>query len=142
MSTAISAKNKAGTISRDSVYADLDLGLNFHPGLKDIRPIYDIEAVKASVKNLVLTGGGDKPFHPEIGSDVFSYLFENADKFTSIGLSKAIVGVLTQYEPRVDQVNVDVVDNSDLNAWHITINFRVIAPDVATDVNFYLERLR
>lgn len=127
---------------RKNDYSDLDLGLNFHPGLKDIRPVTDVDAVKAAVKNLVLTGHSDRPFHPEIGCNVAGYLFENADAFTKSGISATIHRVLDTYEPRVDQVSVDVVDRSDINSYHITVRFRIKAPDVETDVGFYLERLR
>ena len=141
MST-LSAKNRSGTVARESLYTDLDIALNFHAGLKDIIPLYDLDAVKNAVKNLVLTGGGERLFHPEIGSDIFSYLFENANKFTQAGIGKSIETVLAQYEPRIDNVTVEVTDKQDLNSYYITINYRIKAPDVATDVNFYLERLR
>ena len=134
--------NNTLSTQKPPMYADIDLGLNFHPGLKDIRPIYDLAAVKASVKNLVLTGGGDKVFHPEIGSNIFAYLFEPADKFIAAGMERAIESVLDRYEPRVDQVEVNVIDKSDVYTYNINIIFRVIAPDISTEVNFYLERIR
>lgn len=142
MSTALSSKNLSNRIARSNIYADLDLKFLLHPGLKDLRPLYDINAVKNSVKNLVLTGAGDHPFHPEIGSSLSHYLFQNANKFTAYGIKESIKKVLSIYEPRIDQVEVDVQDDLDVNAYRITINFRVRAPDVPTQVQFYLERIR
>lgn len=142
MSIKLSSKNRASTIARNKYYKDLDLGLRVHPGLLDIRPLEDIEAVKNSVKNLVMTGGGDRPFHPEIGSSVFNYLFELGNNWTALGIQSAIKKVLDIYEPRIDRVSVEVIDQLDRNSYFITIGFRVKAPNIATEVNFYLERLR
>ena len=142
MSRILSIKSESSRVSRTKMYADLDLSLNFHPGLMDIRPIYDVDAVRTSVKNLILTGGGDHPFHPEIGSNIFGYLFENATKFTVYGISQAIEQVLARYEPRIDNVVVNMVDKTATNAFEVTIEFRVKAPDVDTEVSFFLERLR
>ncbi|SVD68203.1 uncharacterized protein METZ01_LOCUS421057, partial [marine metagenome] len=51
-------------------YTDLDLFFNKRGTSKDITKVTNIQAVKRSIRNLVLTNHYEKPFHPEIGSGV------------------------------------------------------------------------
>ena len=133
---------KSSNIATNSVYSDLNLLMPLHPILKDIPPLKDIEAVKQSVKNLVLTNFFERPFHPEIGGNVTSKLFEPADKFTAIEIRDEIKEVLKNYEPRVNGVNVEVFDNLDANAFLVNIAFNVIYLQAETEVSFNLQRLR
>jgi hypothetical protein len=133
---------KSSNIATSSVYSDLDLLFPIHPNRDDITPLKDLEAVKQSVKNLVLTNFFERPFHPEIGGNVTSKLFEPADKFTAIEIRDEIKEVLKKYEPRVNGVNVEVFDNLDANAFIVNIAFNVIYLQVETEVSFNLQRLR
>lgn len=142
MSKALSSFNKAQVVSRQRMYSDFDISMNFHPGLKDIRPVVDLDAIRNSVKNLVLTGPGDHPFHTEIGCGIFYYLFEPADIFTNQRIATTIQSMLLSYEPRIDSINVTVTDKDSLNSYHITIEFRVKSASITTSTSFYLERLR
>ena len=133
---------KSSNIASSSVYSDLDLLFPIHPARNDITPLKYIEAVKQSVKNLVLTNFFERPFHPEIGGNVTSKLFEPADKFTAIEIRDEIKEVLKNFEPRVNGVNVEVFDNLDANAFVVNIGFNVIFLQVETEVSFNLQRLR
>jgi len=124
-------------------YSDLDLRDPFiSPFSKDVIPVTDIMAVKNSVRNLVLTNFYETPFDPFKGSNARGLLFENANTYTAIAINKEITRVLIQYEPRVNVTSVDVIDQSDVNAYLVTINFNVIALNTQAALNFYLERLR
>ena len=127
-----------------TVYADIDIrdGMWFHPVRRDIVPTYDINAVKNSVRNLVLSNYHDAPFQPYRGSNITALLFENATPYTAIAINKEITRVLAEYEPRINAIDVQVTDNSDTNSYVITISFNVIALNTIGTVNFYLERLR
>lgn len=133
---------KSSNIATTSVYSDLNLLMPIHATRNDIVPLKDIEAVKQSVKNLVLTNFFERPFHPEIGGNVTSKLFEPADKFTAIEIRDEIKEVLKNYEPRVNGVNVEVFDNLDANAFVVNIGFNVIYLQEETEVSFNLQRLR
>ena len=61
----------------NNLYSDLNLNFNKNPATKDIAKLKDVEAVKRSVRNLILTNRFERPFHPEIGSDIRALLFEN-----------------------------------------------------------------
>jgi phage baseplate assembly protein W len=133
---------KAAVVSKRKQYADLDLSLTLHPIFNDIIPLVDIDAVKAAVKNLVLTNFNERPFQPTIGSNLRALLFEPGDIFTIIAIKNGIRDVLKRFEPRVDRVKIQVQDNSDENRYDITVGFRVITLDQPVDLTFYLVRIR
>jgi len=134
--------DKSSNISKVDTYSDLDLFFTKHPILKDITPLRDIDAVKQAVVNLVLTNFYERPFHPEIGGNVSAKLFEPADRFTASEIRDEIKEVLKNHEPRVNGVNVAVYDQSDANAYTVTIAFNVIYLQAETEVTFNLQRLR
>ena len=140
----ISDYNKGSTpssnVAKSRTYSDLNLAMPIHPERKDITPLRDIDAVKQSVKNLVLTNFFESPFHPEIGGNVTAKLFENADMFTAIAIRDEIKTVIQEFEPRVDQVNV--FDDVDRNSYVVNISFNVIFLQIETEISFNLQRLR
>lgn len=129
-------------VSKRKGYADLDLSLIPHPNKKDIIPLTDIDAVRNSIRNLVMTSPYERPFQPELGSRVKSLLFENADSTTSYLLRSYIFDIIEQYEPRVSEVVVEVQDDSDNNGYHVTITFNVISISVRSEAQIFLERIR
>lgn len=135
-------QSRSVVVSKTRPYSDLDLKLTLHPIFGDIIPLTDIDAVKNSVKNLVLTNFNERPWSPNLGGNVRGFLFEPADKFTITALRRAIKRVIEQHEPRVDSVTVKIVDNGDENRYDVTIGFRVITLNVEVNVDLYLIRLR
>ena len=129
-------------VAKKNKYADLNLAFLKHPIFADVTPLNDIDAVKQSVKNLVLTNFLEKPFHPEIGGNVTRLLFEPADAFTGIAIRDEIQRVLDEYEPRINAVNIEILDDADKNMYRITIGFNIIYVNLETEVNFNLQRLR
>ena len=131
------------TVAAIQTYSDLDLRDPFiSPFTKDVIPVTDIMAVKNAVRNLVLTNFYEIPFDPFRGSNIRALLFENANTYTALAINKEITRVLIQHEPRVNVTGVNVVDNSDVNAYEVTINFNIIALNTEAALNFYLERIR
>jgi phage baseplate assembly protein W len=128
--------------SSPAVYSDIPLDLKIHPNLYDVRPLKDTRAVQQSVKNLVLSNFTDRPFQPYLGSNVTALLFEPADVGTAIALKEEIIRVLTDHEPRIANVTVQVFDNSDRNAYKINIGYTIVISDTNDNTEFYLERLR
>lgn len=133
---------KSAIVSKRRQYSDIDLSLIPHPNKKDIIPLTDVDAVKQSIKNLIMTGRYERPFQPNLSSGVRSILFEQADSITTARLRIYIEDVIRDYEPRVDDVEVIVEDDADNNAYYVTIAFNVIAYQQQSDVTIYLERLR
>jgi|TARA_B110000977_G_scaffold197159_1_gene279030 phage baseplate assembly protein W len=123
-------------------YRDLDLFFTKRSRDKDINILTNVTAVKRSVRNLVLTNFYEKPFHPEIGCGIRGLLFENASPLTSIAMSQACKDVIISYEPRVNNVSVEVRPDLDRNAYDMTIRFTISdAPTELVELNVLLEVL-
>ena len=124
-------------------YSDLDLFFGKKAASNDINKVNDIQAVKRSVRNLVLLNHYEKPFHPEIGSGVRDVLFENMTPTTSHILTRKIEMVIENFEPRARLISVTASPNLDRNEYECTITFYVVnAPTELVDLTVFLERLR
>jgi len=124
-------------------YTDLDLFFSKKATSKDISKVTDIQAVKRSVRNLILTNHYEKPFHPEIGSGVRGILFELMTPITAHVLTQQIELVIENFEPRAKLISVRAQPNLDRNEYECTIEFYVAnAPTELVDLTVFLERLR
>ena len=124
-------------------YTDLDLFFTKKATSKDISKVTDIQAVKRSIRNLVLTNHYEKPFHPEIGSGVRGILFELMTPITAHVLTQQIELVIENFEPRAKLISVRAQPNLDRNEYECTIEFYVAnAPTELVDLTVFLERLR
>ena len=132
------------TTNIDSVrnFRDLDLNFAIHPITKDVN-IYKAEyAVINSIKNLILTNHFEKPFQPEIGSNIRRLLFENVDSIMAAQIEREIEETITNFEPRVQISSVIAIHAPEENGYKIRLEFFVINnPDPIT-INFFLERIR
>ena len=124
-------------------YTDLDLFFAKKATSKDISKVTDIQAVKRSIRNLVLTNHYEKPFHPEIGSGVRGILFELMTPLTAHILTRKIEDVIENFEPRARLISVRAQPNLDRNEYECTVQFYVVnAPTELVDLTVFLERLR
>tara|TARA_Y100001973_G_C5206022_1_gene341608 strand:+ start:2701 stop:3087 length:387 start_codon:yes stop_codon:yes gene_type:complete len=126
----------------DARYRDLDLDFTPHPTTTDVSMKTNSEAVKRSVRNLVLLNTYEKPFHPEIGSGVRDLLFEPATPLTAVRIKRAIEEVIDNFEPRADLLGVNVGLEVDRNAFAVSIEFRIRNMEQPESLSFSLERLR
>lgn len=122
-------------------YLDLDLNFSIDPINGDVSTKTDDAAIKRALRHLILLRSGDKPFHPEIASNVSNLLFEPATPMTAIRIQNEILRVIRAYEPRVtiNTVNVDL--NNDGNSFTVSMSYNInntLTPDQYT---FSLERL-
>jgi phage baseplate assembly protein W len=136
------SKQRSSNVAGRALYSDLDLNLNLHPVKMDISPVTDVRAVRNSVKNLVLTNFGERPFQPKLGSNVTALLFENTDQFTAIMMKKEIYRLLEDHEPGINAIRVEILDDTDANAYRVSIEFNVIKINAQAEVEFALQRLR
>jgi len=124
-------------------YSDLDLFFSKKNSDSDISKVTDIQAVKRSVRNLVLLNHYEKPFHPEIGSGIREMLFELMTPVTAIVLTRKIEDVIKNFEPRARLVGVSAFPDLDRNAYEVKIEFYVVnTPTELVDLTVMLERLR
>ena len=141
------ASYDAGTLTNRSkkstkIYKDLNLDFSQNIATKDIQKLLDVESVKRSVRNLINLNHYEKPFHPEIGSNLRALLFENITPQISHYIAKQIELLIRNYEPRCRLV--EVVNKPDLrkNGYSVSISFYVINTPNPVQVETFLERLR
>ena len=124
-------------------YIDLDLFFQKKTPSNDVNTITDIQAVKRSIRNLVLLNPYEKPFHPEISSGIRGMLFELMTPFVAAQLTKMIENVINNFEPRARLVSVRSMPDYNRNAYEISIEFYVVnTPTELVDLTVMLERLR
>lgn len=128
--------------SRKYDYSDLDLDFLPHPTTKDVVKKVGPDAVKRSIRNLILTNFYDRPFQSYIGSNAQKILFDNASPLSSNFLKDAIIQVIENYEPRVRVNNVRVKFDIDNNGYNATIEFVVLNSNLPVVFNLFLERIR
>lgn len=122
---------------------DLEFSFELHPISKDIRKKNDIDAIKQSVKTLVLLNHYEKPFHPDIGCDIYKSMFEPFEgEFTEELMTNHIHNVIDNYEPRADLERVEINVEEDQNAIGITIWFTPLGYNDPVNVDIFLRILR
>ena len=141
------ASYDAGSVTNNSkrsvkVYKDLNLDFQQNSATKDIQKITDVESVKRSVRNLINTNHYEKPFRPEVGSNLRGMLFELISPQMNHAISKEIDLLIANYEPRCRLVEVSSNPAIDRNAYEVTISFYVVNHPEPVIVESFLERLR
>jgi len=129
-------------LAEANLYSDLNLAMPIHPNRKDIIPLTDLAAIKQAVKNLVLTNTGEKLFRADIGGNITELLFENYSNYQAIDIIFAIKDVLTNYEPRIKNIKVQVTPTTDKNAIAVTIGYTINNIEEKFDLQFALNRIR
>lgn len=133
----------ASIVSRRRIYSDLDLSLYHSEQTKnDIVPLEDIDAVKNSIKILLLSNHFDRPFQPYLGANLTSLLFEPADQFTTFCIRENIKLILEKHEQRVNDVGVIVQFDPADNRYQVTLTFQVITQAKTVNMNIFLSRVR
>ena len=124
-------------------YVDLDLFFGKKTSNRDISDVTDVQAVKRSIRNLVLLNSFEKPFHPEIASGIRGMLFELMTPVTAVILSRQVEDVIKNFEPRARLVSVRAIPDFDRNLYEVSIEFYVVnTPTELVDLTLFLERLR
>lgn len=129
-------------INRQPDYADLDLDFLRNPTSGDVVIKTGEEAIKRSVRNLIMTNYYDRPFRSYIGSGVRSMLFENATNFTANQLQSAIRETINNFEPRVSVVDVTVSEDYDRNGFNVQLAYVIKNREQPVITNIFLERIR
>ena len=124
------------------IFKDLNLDFQQNTATKDIQKLTDVEAVKRSVRNLISTNHYEKPFHPEVGSNLRAMLFELMTPQMNHVISKQIENLINNYEPRCRLVQVHTQPMFDRNGYSVQISFMVNNYQEPIIVESFLERLR
>jgi phage baseplate assembly protein W len=124
-------------------FKDLNVTFKPHPITGDLITSKDEAAVKQSIVNLLLTNKGERLFNSQIGSDIPRLLFEQLDYGVAALVQSEIKNVLTDYEPRINIISLEVIPNFDDNGFDVGLEFEIIGrDDIPLNVEFFLERTR
>lgn len=129
-------------IARRNDYSDLDLDFIPHPTTGDVVRKVGDDAIKRSVRNLILTNFYDRPFRSFIGSNVSKLLFELVNPIVSNLIKDAILEVIKNYEPRIRILQLDVQADSDNNGYNVTIQYELLNSSEPAIITIFLERIR
>jgi phage baseplate assembly protein W len=124
------------------IFADLDLNFAAHPISKDVTRRYNENAVKAALKNLLQTSYYERPFHSEIGAPIRQLLFDVPGPMNREMIRRAIEDTVSNYEPRVELLTVEVKYDLDNNSVDILLEFRVLNSPNVTTLELTLDRTR
>ena len=122
-------------------YSDIDLAFGM-AGNGDVSKKYDENAVKASIKHLILISNYEKPFHSEIGTRINRLLFEPAGPMLDAMLKTEIINTIRSYEPRAIPMDVIVRSNPDNNVVYVSITFRIVNVPNPVTLDLMLKRTR
>ena len=124
-------------------FKDLSASFQTNPLSNDLIALKNESAIARSVRNLVLTGQGERPFQPVLGTGVSRLLFENMDKLTASAIRSEIRTTIENYEPRVEINEILVEPDFERNAFHVTLQYFIIGMDVPEqELTFALEPTR
>jgi phage baseplate assembly protein W len=123
-------------------FSDIDLSFQEHPTTGDLVAKYDENAIKNSLRNLILTKHFERPFRSAIGSNINSLLFELEGPALTALLEKEIVNVIENFEPRVDVLQVDVENAAETNSLNATIYFKIKNTFKPIQLDLILRRTR
>ena len=124
-------------------FKDINLSFKRHPVTNDVVTIRDEDAIKRSVRNIIFTILGEKPFEPDFGSVMNESLFDLSTSLSEIRISDEITSSLNNYEPRIDNIEVLVQVLPDTNEMNCTVQYDIVgipAPTQEVDVLLFPAR--
>ena len=125
-------------------FKDINLSFKRHPVTNDLVTIKNEDAIKRSVKNIIFTILGEKPFSPSFGSFITESLFSLNTEYDSITLEDEIKNVLYRFEPRIDNIYVTVSILADTHETNATVAYEIVgepSPSQTVDVLLFPARV-
>jgi phage baseplate assembly protein W len=130
--------------TKPEIYSDFQTNFTIHPITKDLTRLVNEEAVKRSIKNILLTNHYERPFRPKFGANIRKYLFENITPITLRSMKSDIQLAIENFEPRANIIDIVVSAASNPNEVDITVTFSTInrLEPVTVSTTLGLERVR
>ena len=124
-------------------FKDLSVTFKKHPVTDDIVTVKDNAAISQAIVNLLLTNKGERPFQPNLGSQIYKTLFEPLDYGTAGIIRSAVIEVLEKYEPRISVTEISVEPDFDNNSYSVLLSYSIRGrDDRPVSVQIFLERTR
>jgi phage baseplate assembly protein W len=124
------------------IFSDIDATFAKNPVTNDVSKVYDEISVKRSLKSLIFSNHYDHPFHPEIYSPIQELLFQNYTQDIGNILETLITELITNYEPRVRIISIDVSTNEEQHTLDASLYFYIINNPNPITYTVALQRLR
>ncbi len=140
MATRDYTKSGASIVSNRESFSDLDLTFTAHPVTGDIVTKKDANAIRQSIKNILLTNHYERPFKPNFGADLRGMIFEANDPIIGQRIKERIVEEIKILEPRVGRANIDVIQND--NTVNVNVAYTISGSSSVQEVEFTLSRVR
>ena len=115
-------------------FKDINLSFKRHPVTNDVVTITDDDAIKRSVKNIIFTTLGEKPFMPQFGSVISESLFELSTNLNEVRITDEIKTSLINYEPRIDNLDITVSLYPDSNEMNVTVQYDIVGMTAETQI--------
>ena len=124
-------------------FKDISASFKSHPLTNDVIALKNASAVARSVRNIVMTFPGEKPFNPTFGSKISKSLFENIDNISAITIKDEIANSIRKFEPRVILDDLIVSPDFDNNSFDVLIVYRIVGIGIPTQqLEFVLQSTR
>ena len=127
-------------LAKSRSFNDIGMAFGKNPFTDDVSIVKDDNSIKQSIRNLVMTTPGEKPFQPNIGCGVYSLLFEPLDAFSADAIKSEIINTINQYERRVQLRNVNCIPFKGNNKISVTVQYQVVGIPIVEEVKFVLQR--
>ena len=134
------ANAKTNAVESSAGYSDFDINFVAHPISGDIAIKRDSDAIKRSVRNIILTNHYERPFKPNFGANIRRLLFENIGVGITNKTAKKIAKALMILEPRISNVRFDIQNVG--NEMKVTIYYRIVNTERQQDIEFTISSVR
>ena len=142
MATQIDATVTNNSKRSNRIYKDLNMSFTKNPATKDVARLFDVQAIKRSVKNIILTNKYERPFNPDFGCNLRGFLFENITEPLLVIIKDRVAMAIEKYEPRVSVEDVVVKNDIDKNGINIHVSFLINGVEGPVTVSTFLQRVR
>ena len=142
MALITTAEKYTNTTQRTELYSDFFVGLDIHPGKKDLARATNENAIKRSIINLLLTDYDERIYQPNLGANLKYLLFEPADGETLSLMRQQIDTCLSKFEPRMNVQSLQLETSADEQQINVTLVFNTVTIPKPITINLILNRVR
>jgi phage baseplate assembly protein W len=124
-------------------FKDVSLSFKSHPITNDILTITNVTSINRSLRNLVLTLNGERPFNSLLGTQLSASLFEILDTRITSSIESEIRNVISNFEPRIEINTINVSPDFDQDLYDVLVDYNVIGATIPSQqLNFVLQTVR
>lgn len=127
---------------KEERYSDVTIGFNKSPLSGNLAKVTDAQSIMQALKTLLLTNQGERLYNIDMGSKIRASLFDPLDNITASTIKTSITQAISNYEPRVNILQLNVIPSEELNAFKVNLFFNIINIPEVQQLNITLKRVR